>query len=306
MNLLEATELYLAHRRAEGIAYKNQAGCLRSLCSRSENKDIDELRIEDLHSYLRADGLTHATVSKRFTLVAKFIQFHQDRGRATSFKMPLRPRHSPQVFTPHIYTSTEVRNILVASRGRAHGSIPTQTFEALILFLYATGSSLFSAMHLRDEDLDVERSNVTLENQRSNGKRTIPLNQQLVATLVEYASWKSSNSIEGGSFFVRADRSPLVKETVGSNFRSILKAARCVRRDGSHCRPRMHDFRATFAVQRISGWIRDGEDLGTMLPALAAYMGMIDLTVTERYLALSPERFRKELQKLSASTQSAV
>jgi integrase/recombinase XerD len=36
-----------------------------------------------------------------------------------------------------------------------------------------------------------------------------------------------------------------------------------------------------------------------MLPALAAYMGQRGLDATERYLFMTPERFRKALNKLS-------
>lgn len=306
MNFAEAVEEYLAHRRAEGTAYTNQAGCLRSLAALVGNKDLERLRTEDLGDYFRAEGFIQATVSKRFTLIAKFMKFHQDRGRATAFKMPPRPRYIPQEFTSHIYTPVEVRNILDASRSKKQGTIPAETFETLVLFLYATGCSLYSAVQLRAEHLDLDKGVATVENQRGNGSRTIPLNQSLLDVLAKYVSWKSAREIRGGSFFVRRDGTSLVISTFGLHFRTILRAAQCCRRDGFHDRPRLHDFRATFAVQRISEWIKSGADLGRMLPALAAYMGMVDLTVTEQYLTLSPERFRKELQKLSASTQSAI
>jgi len=91
---------------------------------------------------------------------------------------------------------------------------------------------------------------------------------------------------------------------MGLHFRTVLDKAKCVRRDGSNSRPRLDDFRATFAVQCISEWIKRWENLGRMLPALAAYMGMIDLTGDRAYLALSPERFSKELEKLSAVSKS--
>jgi integrase/recombinase XerD len=61
----------------------------------------------------------------------------------------------------------------------------------------------------------------------------------------------------------------------------------------------MRDLRSTFAVHRITSWIKEGADLNRMLPALAAYMGNVSLASTEKYLSLTPERFRKELQKLS-------
>jgi hypothetical protein len=42
-----------------------------------------------------------------------------------------------------------------------------------------------------------------------------------------------------------------------------------------------------------------------MLPALAAYMGYVGLESTERYLQLTPERFRNALNKLSPQTLRA-
>lgn len=36
-----------------------------------------------------------------------------------------------------------------------------------------------------------------------------------------------------------------------------------------------------------------------MLPALSAYLGQVGIVSAERYLALAPERFREELDKLS-------
>ena len=36
-----------------------------------------------------------------------------------------------------------------------------------------------------------------------------------------------------------------------------------------------------------------------MLPALSAYIGQVGLGSTDRYLSLTPERFRTQLDKLS-------
>ena len=71
------------------------------------------------------------------------------------------------------------------------------------------------------------------------------------------------------------------------------------RNDGAIYEPRLHDLRSTFAVHRITSWIKNGADMNRMLPALSAYMGQVGLASTERYLFLTPERFRKELDKLS-------
>lgn len=73
-------------------------------------------------------------------------------------------------------------------------------------------------------------------------------------------------------------------------FSDLRNQAGIVRSDGSSYQPRMHDLRSTFAVHRITSWIKEGKDLNRMLPALSAYIGQVGLISTERYLSLTPER----------------
>jgi len=62
---------------------------------------------------------------------------------------------------------------------------------------------------------------------------------------------------------------------------------------------RWHDLRHTFAVERIVDWYQKRVDIELMLPRLAHYMGLFTHTITERYLPLAPEHFRKQLDRLS-------
>jgi ribosomal protein S16 len=61
-----------------------------------------------------------------------------------------------------------------------------------------------------------------------------------------------------------------------------------IQNDGDKHQPRLCDLRVTFAVHRITSWIKNGADLNQMLPALAAYMGQVGLGHTDKYLALTP------------------
>ncbi len=76
-------------------------------------------------------------------------------------------------------------------------------------------------------------------------------------------------------------------------FRNLRRLAGVQRYDGATYQPRMHDLRATFAVHRLTSWLRQGGDLNRLIPALSAYMGQVGLGSSERYLKLTPERFRK-------------
>jgi len=52
-------------------------------------------------------------------------------------------------------------------------------------------------------------------------------------------------------------------------------------------------------VHRLTSWFKQCADMNRLLPALAAYIGRVGLGSTERYLSMTPERFRKQLLKLS-------
>jgi hypothetical protein len=43
--------------------------------------------------------------------------------------------------------------------------------------------------------------------------------------------------------------------------------------NGARYQPQMHDLTHTFAVHRLTAWIKRDADLNRMLPALSAYIG---------------------------------
>jgi integrase/recombinase XerD len=86
--------------------------------------------------------------------------------------------------------------------------------------------------------------------------------------------------------------------TLRATFQKLRSLAGIRRHDGAIYQPRMHDLRYTFAVHGLTSWFKQGADRNRLLPALAAYIGQVGLGSTERYLSMTPERFRKQLVKL--------
>jgi len=81
-------------------------------------------------------------------------------------------------------------------------------------------------------------------------------------------------------------------------FRRIRRSTGIKKADHAARLPGLRDLRHTFAVHRISAWYREKAHLDLMLPRLAAYMGLCNLSVTERYLPLTPRHFRQQVGKL--------
>jgi integrase/recombinase XerD len=82
-------------------------------------------------------------------------------------------------------------------------------------------------------------------------------------------------------------------------FSRIRKAAGISRKDGVTRQPGYRDLRHTFAVNRIVQWHKDKQNLDLMLSWLAAYMGMRNLALTDRYLSLSPAHFKQQVRRLA-------
>jgi len=59
--------------------------------------------------------------------------------------------------------------------------------------------------------------------------------------------------------------------------------------DWSGGRPRIHDFRHTFAVRRLVRWYEEGVDIDKKIFALSTYLGHAKISDTYWYLSAVPE-----------------
>jgi hypothetical protein len=117
--------------------------------------------------------------------------------------------------------------------------------------------------------------------------------------LQNYLKSKGRKAVASEYVFVSTSGNPLKAHWMERSFVRLRARSGIIRRDMRYREPQMRDLRSTFAVHRIAAWIKEGADLNRMLPALSANMGLSGVTAIERYLSLTPERFKKELNKLS-------
>ena len=67
--------------------------------------------------------------------------------------------------------------------------------------------------------------------------------------------------------------------------------------------PRIHDFRHSFAVNALLRLYRSGADVDAKLPLLATYLGHVDLSSTQYYLAMTPELLHEANQRFARYAQ---
>jgi integrase/recombinase XerD len=254
-------------------------------------------------AFLDGPATSETTWQKKYLHLRSFFLFWLARNAISAMPLPLRRPAFKSSFLPYIYSRAEVRRLLSMIRIGQKSSnckIDTRTVRALILFLYGTGVLLSEALTLQRDDLDLKRRTITIRSLRPYRSRTIPICSDLYNVLRRYHATNYPKDTARARFlFLNRNGKALTEYAVQVTFRRLLRASGVTRRDGVSARPRLHDLRHTFAVHRIDAWIKHGTDLNRMLPALSVYMGRFALGSSDRYLSLSPERFRAQLNKLS-------
>jgi integrase len=297
-----AVDFFIAWKRSRGLVFETGAKTLRAFCRHAENPELQELTSFVVAQFLAKTETSTLTYLGKHSVLRGFFEYCETRAMMPILLIPQAPARPRQTFVPHIYTRREISLLLKTVRGnQGHGlaSLDEKTFRTALLLLYGTGMRVGELVSLKDGDVDLKKGLVTIAGKRSCLLRTIPLCPDLVQVVRSYAEFKARKRMACVSFLVTKMDGLIGLCTLGRCFRRLRRRADVLVPLHIGHQPRLQDLRPSFAVHRITSWIKSRKDLNRMLPALSAYMGLAGLGSTERYLTLAPERFRKELNVLS-------
>ncbi len=303
MRVSDAIGIYLRWKRASGLSFKTEEFTLRQCQNHLGDPLISEVTSEQILEFLNARRASSNTRTGKHCCLRMFFEFLADRGHMSALVMPSPPRRDdgPEPM-PFVYKRTEIRTLIQATHGnQTHGlcEVGEVTFRSVLLSLYATGAMTGEIFWLKLDDLDLRRRTIFLRGDRVVLARRVPVGADLHKLLVDYLRCEERLSVSGPHLFVSRHGGPLKADTMVNSFARLRRRAGIGRVDGSLRQPRMRDLRQTFAVHRIASWIKEGADLNRMLPALSAYMGLTDFVAAQRFLRITPERFKRGLDALS-------
>lgn len=302
MKLYEAIETYVTRKRADGLSYRWPAHYLMVLGRQLGNVPLESIRVRDVLTFLDDPKTSTNTWVAKYRMLRGFFDFWLARGKIDALPMPVKKISREKSFIPYIYTHSEIRILLKAVRACQKAPrccIDPTTFRTILIFVYGIGALPGEALRLLIDDLDFNKSVVTIRRNRFSRSRIIPIGPDLRKILEKYYASRQHRETADRHFFLNKYGSALSSGTVERTFKRLRHISGIRRNDESSYQPRVYDLRHTFAVHRISEWIKHGADLNRMLPALSVYMGLVGLRTTEKYLTLTPERFRAQLVKLS-------
>jgi integrase/recombinase XerD len=264
----------------------------------------DERHLHSFARYAAACGDTHVVAKTAITWAG---QASSEAQRANRLKAVIRfarfsraedPHHEvpPQgVFcghrqrpTPCLFSDEQVRALMnrAAQLGPA-GCLRPHTYNTLIGLLAATGLRISEALGLRFEDITSD--GLLIRATKFRKKRLVPIHRTTHTALEHYLARRQQIAVSDDHVFISQRRRPLAYTTVYRTFQQLLKDAGVPVDSGLGRRPRLIDFRHTFASKALVSCSEDRDHIGRHMLALMTYLGHAHPRSTFWYLESSPE-----------------
>ncbi len=191
--------------------------------------------------------------------------------------------------TPYIYSRHDLDALVDATR-MFRSADRALIISTLIKLLFVTGMRIGETIRLDIEDFDATRGKLLIRNTKFDKTREIPLHPSSVTALSNYLKRDGQPQRRPGirALFLSTVGTRLTYNCMQKAFRRLASEAGLKARSAS-CKPRLHDFRHTFAVNTILDGYRDGNTPGNRMALLSTYLGHVNPTCTYWYLSAVPE-----------------
>jgi site-specific recombinase XerD len=300
MNLSSVVSSYIDHKRALGCRFKTEDHVLKAFIKTVGDAPIAEIESSSLMIQAFLDGRGPPTPywAKKYHVLKGLYRFAIARGLVSVSPLPKRiPLLTGPAFVPYIYSEAELKRLLCAVPTACGGRVPIDgdVYRTLLLLLYGAGLRISEALSLTMADVDLTDATLRVRETKFFKTRIVPLGTDLTKILLTYASKRNigSAAIQDAPFFCFKDGRRISRSAAQSTFRRLRTCAGISREGGANRQPRLHDLRHSAAVHRLLAWYRSGADLQDLLPKLSTYLGHVDLSATQRYLAIIPEMLRE-------------
>jgi len=293
MRLHTALEQYIRLKRALGFRFHAESVILRAFRRAMRCVDLGQVQSPRVRAYLDGRGPLTRFWERKWVTLRGFYRFAQARGFVRQCPLPRAVPKLPPAFVPYIYSRAELRRLLAAIPTRPLAGLEPGTLRTLLLLLYGAGLRITEALSLNEAEVDLEARLLTIRRSKFFESRWVPISPQLTRVLACYGRPGASRTgNRGRSFFRSITGEPVRRSAAERAFRTLRRTAGVQRSDGARYQPRLHDLRHTFTVHRLLAGYRQGGDVQHLLPALATYLGHVDVATTQRYLTLTPELYR--------------
>ena len=304
---------YLERQRALGRAYVAEENILHSLrdfiCATGE-RDVT------LHLFERwcalHEGLTGNVRRNRQRIARNWCLYRQRSEPSCFVPDPNRfPRPHPHK-APVIIAPAAVGRMLAAAqavRPTPDSALRPDVLRLATVLLYTAGLRRGELLRLQLGDVNALDAVLRVRESKFHKSRWVPLSKGAGAELRGYLlrrqrQWGESAPTQPLLCHGTRHCHGYTGTGLSTGLQELVESASVRGWDGR--RPRVHDFRHSFAVQCLLRWYRQGADVQSNLPKLAMYMGHVSIVSTAYYLRWIPELAQAASDRFEASFGSLV
>lgn len=296
MKLQELIRQYIAYRRALGVKFRGNGFYLEAFCKLAgQDTSVESVGRAVAERFLYG-GSRKITTGwfRRYNALKGFFQYAKARGYIR--EIPLQeelPKHISD-FTPYIYSKQEIKSLLetALSCRRPKSFTSGITIRMMLLITYSLGLRKMETVTIRLRDIDLNESVVIIASGKFYKTRIVPFNLQIKKEIENYLLWRKELGLSQDTesyLFLNNRNKPVSGNVFYDSFERIRAESGIRRNDGAYCQPRLHDLRHTFAVNRLTLWYKENQNVQTLLPALSTYMGHVQLSHTSVYLTMTDD-----------------
>ena len=291
---------FVAMKRAAGYPYNGSALILKKFDRMLADvfPGITRITKEACDEWINRSLVLHPnTVIRRLSPVRQLCKFLD----ATGVEAYIIPRDIPAKsvkYQPHVLSYEEVMAFFSAvDTGTRSPYAPFDHIIAPCLFrmIYCCGLRNSESRNLEMDDVDLETGKVVIRESKGWKRRIIYLSEDMLEQCRLYNEEIMKVCPGRTMFFPAARGGKLGKEGPGRLFHKywdgLPQAA-----DVTGNKPRVHDFRHSYAVHILNKWFKEGANLAAMYPYLSEYLGHSHYQDTDYYMHLVDD-FYPELER---------
>ena len=206
--------------------------------------------------------------------------------------------------TPYLYSINDIR-ALMTSAHQLFTPLRAATMTTLIGLLAVTGMRIGKTVRLTVSDVDLDQAVVLIAHAKFGRQRMVRLDPSSCDALAGYLKGPARHRFSTGpdsALFVTQKGTAISEHTAQGAFHQMVQHAGLPPRAGA--RPRLHDFRHTFATQTMIDAYRYGRDPARTLTLLSVWLGHSNPADTYWYLQAAPEIAAVAVERLEPSRQS--
>lgn len=294
MKLKEIIPQYIAYRRSLGEKFKTNANELNCFLKYvGKETKLVKVNLETCTEFLYAPkNKVTANWFCKYSALKGFFVWAVSREYLSSIPLPVEMPKRPQGMCPYIYTRYELEKLFSTAltfqlnRSTTHPEV----IRMILIITYTLGLRLHETLSLEIKDIDLDNSMAYINESKFYKSRIVPFNEKVRQSLVGFMEWRKQNGQSENSetcLFLDRQSKPMNIDTVRGCFERIRQKANIRRDDGSVYQPRIHDLRHTFAVDRLTSWYKERENVQKLLPILSVFLGHKHLAHTSVYLTMT-------------------